>query len=369
MTEDLSISKCFAWLKGKIGMISIFIPKICKKILEKRDPKKEKLKMMKTKKWKTAILFVSCFTGSLFAAEVDSFTYRNIPLQDSLELANTKTNEYLSLAVKEANEREHHCEEKVLYKRMRKYFNNQYQGELGEYLVKAPGFDKHTMTIEESIYADFKWYQSVVQGFFGRVFEDPTAATIKINGVMMGTDKFEHFLGSGFRYFESHHVKGQALKEALAIGERAETGVLGAITTGVMSYGDLAANFNGMRFWNHVLQKRDDVLGENIGPYVSCDQGRFKVEKEISWASYVDHSFDESVNCSAFTSEKMLLSVKERLRTLEAEYDMSLECPVLPNALQNVKEKYQKVAPSIINDQGHYSLRGESEKSWLKVSK
>lgn len=297
------------------------------------------------------------FLSSLYGAEVDSFTYRNIPLADGLSLANLKSNEYLVKAVKEANEEEHLCEEDVLYKKMRQYFNNQYQGELGEYLVKTEDFDRHPMTIEESIYADFKWYQSIVQGFFGRVFDDPTAATINIGGVYIGTDKFEHFFGSGFRYFKSHHIKGKDLEKALAIGERAESGILGAITTGVKSYGDLAANFNGMRFWNHILAKREDVLDENIGPYVTCEENTFRIVKEIDLSHYIDHSFDESVNCSVFTSKKMLQSVENRLRELELEYGMSLQCPLLPEKLDEAKKRYKKLAPHLINDKGHYSLR------------
>ena len=47
----------------------------------------------------------------------------------------------------------------------------------------------------------------------------------------------------------------ETLKHALMIGLKEEYGILGRLPTGVISFADLAADFNGMRFWNHVLQK------------------------------------------------------------------------------------------------------------------
>ena len=55
---------------------------------------------------------------------------------------------------------------------------------------------------------------------------------------------------------------------------------LGAYGTGVMSYGDLAANFNGMRFWNHILGKRKDILNQDLGPYVKCKDRKWVVNKK-----------------------------------------------------------------------------------------
>jgi hypothetical protein len=303
--------------------------------------------------------------SSLWSAEVDSFTLRHRVLSDSLGQINKKTNEYFQKAVDVANEKadqDEPCKDKDLYKAMRKYFNNQYQGELGKYIVKNEEFDRTWVAIEDGIYQDFKWYQSFVQGFWGRrVAKDPTAANLNVNGIRVGTDKFEHFMGSGFRYYKKNYIKGDGVRAAMAIGEGAETGLLGAITTGVMAYSDLAANFNGMRFWNHVLLRYDDVLGEehNLGPYVKCVDNKWSLVKEMDWSDYIDHTFDEGLNCSKFPNSKMLGMVQKRIKEAEKKNGMSLTCPVTPEKINNLIPKYGEFAEALINAEGHGALKME----------
>jgi hypothetical protein len=192
---------------------------------------------------------------------------------------------------------------------------------------------------------------------------DPTAANINVNGVLVGTDKFEHFMGSGFLYYRKNYLKGEGVRAAMDIGYSAETGFMGAITTGVKAYGDLAANFNGMRFWNHVLQKYDDVLGTqyNIGPYIECKANKWELVKEMNWADYIDSSFDEGLNCSAFPSSKMQALVQKRLDDLEEESGQRRSCPVDPEKIREVLPKYGIFAKDLINPNGHYSLKEEDE--------
>jgi hypothetical protein len=308
-----------------------------------------------------ATIFLSL--SSSFGAEVDSFTKRYEPLADSLEQLNKKSNEFFQKAIDEANEKKDACHEKTLYKSMRKYFNNQYRGDLGKYIVEAKDLDASIVTVDESIYQDFKWYQSFVQGFWARRVKDPTAANIRVGDVFVGTDKFEHFMGSGFLYYRKNYIKGEGVRAAMDIGYSAETGLLGAITTGVKSYGDLAANFNGMRFWNHVLQKYDDILGEqfNIGPYVECKDNQWVLVKEMDWSNYVDHSFDEGLNCSAFPSQKMLDLVQARVDAVGEKSGTKMTCPVEPQKIKELLPKYGIFAKDLINEKGFYALKESEE--------
>ena len=92
--------------------------------------------------------------------------------------------------------------------------------------------------------------------------------------------------GMGFTYFTKHYQKGKDIKDVLSYGIALEKTILGGnvFATGVFSYGDLSANFNGMRFWNHVLQKNDDILGSehNLGPYVTCSADKWQVNEKLS---------------------------------------------------------------------------------------
>ena len=58
-------------------------------------------------------------------------------------------------------------------------------------------------------------------------------------------------------------------------GKKQEVGKFGYATTGIYSFSELAANFNGYRFWNTILLKKKDPLKGVIGnffnrPYVGC---------------------------------------------------------------------------------------------------
>ncbi|MFC6672641.1 hypothetical protein [Marinobacterium aestuariivivens] len=64
----------------------------------------------------------------------------------------------------------------------------------------------------------------------------------------MGLDKLGHFFAQGWQYFELTALGGGTLEQALALGREQEQGRYGYLTTGIFSYADLAANFNGWRF-------------------------------------------------------------------------------------------------------------------------
>jgi hypothetical protein len=311
------------------------------------------LNMIKTKSLLVTLLTLSQF-GAL-GAEVDSFTNRFNPLDDSLVTINKQTNIYFQEALDLANKKGDGCEEKVLYRSLRKYFGNQYRSKFGKYVVEAENFDAHRFTIPNTIYRNFNWYESPIQGFWGRVVSDPTAPTLNVNGVIIGTDKFEHFLGSGFLYFKKNYLEGKGVQAALNIGYRAETGIMGAWMTGVKAFGDLSANFNGMRFWNHVLQKNDDILGkqENHGPYVTCTEIGWEQVKKVDWATYIDESFDEGNNCSQFPKEKILNKVLTEISIMEEETGLSHTCPINPEKLDAVTAKYGEIGKQILNFKGH----------------
>ena len=97
-----------------------------------------------------------------------------------------------------------------------------------------------------------------------------------------------------------------------------------------------------MRFWNHVLQKREDVMGQNIGPYVTCNNDKFEAVKEnpIDFTKYVDKSMDESVNCSKFATKSAVRKVRKSLERLSEEYDVEFKCPMSMEDLQSMYDKY-----------------------------
>lgn len=303
-------------------------------------------------------------------SEVDSFNGRYGQIQETLPQINIKANQLLAKGVRLANDKALGCDEDALYKVLRKRFRNKYTDEFSKWITSTDELDRIITPIRKSIYRDWKWYQAPVPGGWARWVSDPSASMLLVNGVFIGDDKFEHFFGSGFAYFKKSYLKGKGLRSALKHGHRAETGYMGAVTTGIMSYGDLTANFNGMRFWNHILQKRPDIMGQNIGPYVLCKNSKWEVAKvaPIDLGNYIDDAFDEAINCSAFNGKKLVAKVKARLRELHWDTGNKYSCPMEVSKLRGVWKKYGKLAPYLINVEGIITKPKMSFKEYMKLT-
>ncbi len=305
-----------------------------------------------------AIIFATLLAlTNVYASEIDPFNNRSVPLKDSLPSVNLKANTLLQDALKELNEKNHKCSEKKLYKKMRKVFRNQYTSKFGKWIVKTDELDKMTTYTSESIYKEFKWYQAVIPGLWAKI-NDPAGQIINVGGVYVGTDKFEHFSGSGFLYFKKFYLKGKTLEDAMNIGYRAETGIMGATMTGVMSYADMVANFNGMRFWNTVLGKNVDILTkEEVSPYLSCVDGKWEQQREIDFSEYIDQTWDEGINCSWMRTESLLRKVKDRIQEYNDKTGENLSCPLNSELLERDGEKYKDLPIQIINYDGLQALK------------
>lgn len=314
---------------------------------------------------KLTLLAAMLLTTSTFGAEADHYTGRNDFLADISENINSRSNMAVEEAVDslkglDCSNKESEIE---LYKELQKTFANHTKGDLVIKLLVEKSIEKRAIPLNESIFGEW----SVLNGYLlGKksAANSPLALSplIRVGDRYIGIDKMEHMFGMGYRYFKKHHLKGKKLHKVLKGGIFSEKTVLGGniLATGVFSYGDLSANFNGMRFWNHVLQRRDDVLGKkhNIGPYVTCNDGRFSVNKEnpIDFKNYVDHSMDESINCSKLATKSAAKKYKKAID------DRGFKCPMSNESLEKIKAKYDVVIKTdrkkrsishwIINDEG-----------------
>lgn len=293
----------------------------------------------------------------VYSSEVDSFVKRENTLSDAKELINNKASFYLQEAINKANAKNKGCNEKKLYKSLRKNFRNHVFGKLTPWIIETQEIDKNEGKVRESIYADFRWYEAPIVGFMSKVLSDATGHNLKFGEYYIGTDKFEHFLGTGYKYFKKKYIKGGTTDDVLKIGLKSEFGLMGAVTTGVISYADMVANFNGMRFWNHMLSKNEDILGEEFGPYVQCIDDKWVSANEIDFENYMDHGWDEGINCSKFRTKRLLKSVKKRLSHYSKKTGFELSCPLDVRKLILAQEKYGKLSDVLINEKGHQSIK------------
>ena len=303
---------------------------------------------------KIVILLFALSSFASNASEIDSFTDRYEPLVNAMSQVNAIGNKYLDRALRDANKKNHSCKEKKLYRAMRKYFKNHMSGKVTVAIQKDEDIDKRFFNFKDSVYKDFKWWNSFVLVVLGKLYKGAHGAILNLDGHLIGTDKFEHLFGRGFLYFKRHHMKNKEIEKVLKYGAWQERWTLGSKTTGIFSYADQAANFNGMRFWNHVLQLRDDYLGQEHGPLVICEDNKWVKVKDLDFAPFFDDSMDEGLNCSLFSTKKMNRSVQRQIKKLEAADGMTYTCPVKSDSVDVLNQKYgSKLAPYLFNFKGH----------------
>jgi hypothetical protein len=305
------------------------------------------------------LLSLLILSTSINAAEADNFTAKKLQLVDISSGVNQLANNYLIKATESLNNNSD-CDdslesENLLYTELKKYFNNHSKGELTKAILYTDQFEKNALPLNKSVYGEWK----PLNGYLlGRKKAATSALAlsplIKIGTQDIGVDKLEHMFGMGSVYFKQYYQKNKSIISVLKSGILKEKTYLGGniLATGVFSYADLSANFNGMRFWNHVLLKNDDILGEqhNLGPYISCINSKWKVNTEnpIDFKNYIDESMDESVNCSKMASRSGVKKIKKSIN------ELGMNCGSKPELLDQLKIKYSpsNIGHFILNDDG-----------------
>jgi hypothetical protein len=124
-------------------------------------------------------------------------------------------------------------------------------------------------------------------------------AAALINGICVGADKLGHFFQQGKQYFDINRSSGTAAAESFGRATEIDRAGLGA--TGVYSNADLAANRDGLRFWQD-LQANPSSLTFDISSYISQNWNEYQnpnfYEASVArplWATQLTGSWQGSV--------------------------------------------------------------------------
>jgi len=292
----------------------------------------------------TSILVLS----PTFASEMDSLTNRHLKLSDSSDFFNKKVNQYLFEIQNEANKKSN-CDakkiKKVIKKKLVADINGMFVFSPLQRLAddkNAKGFEKREILMKDSIYKYVKRIDAPVLKMF------PLSATLNINGIIIGSDKFSHFFNLGHGYYIDYQNKKKSVLDIIISGKKAEAGFWGGPTTGVISNSDLMANFQGMRFFGHLLGEGIDPLTHeenNDSAYFKCnDKQKWELIREFKWSTYFDSSVDEGVNCNTYFKESIQESIFKAIDELETTFSdgTSFHCPIVKNTCQGLNEKYSE---------------------------
>jgi hypothetical protein len=331
------------------------------------------------KKLYTAIILICAFVFKAgLAAEIDSVTPRKLKLDDSRSAINEIFEQRMKAGIEKANaesgyveeiddigfiEVDNYCDEEVLYTELRKAIFQSFTASWG---LKGYDLDKqlrsllarnsYSLLLNDSIYRDIDY----IEGFSLKLKE--LSNVVNINGHLVGLDKMGHYFAEGWRYYELTHHDGLTLEQALEWGKEKEAGLFGFTTTGIFSYADLAANFNGWRFWNKVLLKHDDPLKGVIAnffnrPYVSCEiqiidsvKNRkivkaWEYNTRFDISDYIDGAWDEGNNCNSYADPM----IEEKVTTRISNVDPDFSCPFSAGRCSDAQDKYGNYAKHVLH--------------------
>jgi len=333
---------------------------------------------------KFILIFSLCVLSTSFASEVDSFTNRQQVLnqRDATEEISAKINWYIDLVVRRFNKK-NNCSVKPaskLYKLtdsarscLGGHWRNQCKGEITlyrwlKYRKYGGYFDRSQLHPKKSVYRDFKFTKSPSLTLVS-TFHNTMGVTVNLQGHLIGTDKFSHFFNRGRKYWKNYYGYGKNAKKItrnyandplaaslarekymLAMGKYSEESLFGAKSTGVASYGDLAANFAGLRFWNDFTGLENDIItGRPVSePYIKCVGTSFVINKKVDIKQYLNVAWDEGQNCSVYQTRKMALQVQRRVSNLPASE--SLHCPINIEKLRTAKDYYGKFYAEVVKE-------------------
>jgi hypothetical protein len=149
----------------------------------------------------------------------------------------------------------------------------------------------------------------------------PPSPTIEVAGVRMGTDKLSHLFSEGLwyhRWYRSFRERGldhdAAIKKAVLRGVMTERTILGGTSSGVMSLGDLEANYAGMQFYNGFCDAPEPNL--RLGP------DGWRLSEPFDLGAYVSPEWDESWQPDVFSKARW-----KKTRPVLEEYCGKLETP------------------------------------------
>jgi hypothetical protein len=258
----------------------------------------------RSRAWLGALGSWAALTGSAQATETDQYFAIDKPPRDSLGVLNEKVNRELLGALDLVNRRtswdQYSCQDVAhrVYQRFR--ISGVHKIEL--WAEHSPRIDR---VPSEEDQARFQQHASLYRNErlwdWGLAFG--VKATFTVAGVHMGADKLSHFFQSGWKYHQRFREltkegvpEHAALEQLVRYGAQTESGTLGFVTTGVFSFGDLEANYQGFLFYRSLCQDEQPRLLETA-------QG-WRLTRPFDWREYVSPQFDETLNNSAFTPKR-----------------------------------------------------------------
>ena len=277
------------------------------------------------------------------ATEIDSFTQRYQPTKDATQRINEITNELIHDALIAANNSSpSQCNEKQMYRMLHHTlagFGAGTWSALEEKVEQDHQIEQRKPPVSHSI------YKKVSSLLAPALALTKLGATINMNGYTIGTDKLGHFVDQGYEHFSMAYLHGKGEDTAIRNGEFTESTYYGLLTTGIYSYGDLAANYLGMQFWASLTGHYKDT----DTPLLSCINNQWVQNEPFRWEDYIDGALDEGINCTDQSNQVWAQIEPEILQLEQKDSAHRYQCPIQPELCPQLVQKYGTHAAQLIS--------------------
>lgn len=224
----------------------------------------------------------------LLAYECDQFTGRHHPVADSTELFNLLVNQALEdIAAEWRHGRNEKRFGRAVFYRIG---GLHWVDKLERFANRSDQVEKLPKQNRRGIYAGLPVWSTRFAALFG------TTETMRLAGVLIGTDKIGHFLSQGHKYHR-RHLRGNRPERVLRLGVRNERGLFGQLTTGVYSNADVVANYEGYLFYRGLFE---DGVVAGKSAILDWQSDRPHLKRPFDWADHVNDFWDEALNPSHY---------------------------------------------------------------------
>jgi hypothetical protein len=239
---------------------------------------------------------------SAFAYESDTLTDREQPLPDVTAALDARVNDVIAIAIADTNRRTG-CDgdperaQRLLAHHIHTAMStNELVNDRGG--LRAFGFDRYSAWIEKGavprrsfldrsdVFGSLTFRESPLLSWAG------VCSTVLVNGVLVGTDKLDHFFEEGYNAWRRARY-GEEPEEAVLWATRTENGKYGLESSETFSFGDLRADSDGFEFY-------DTLVGSEGMAEVGAD-GCLQPAESFTWAVWVDEDYDEVLNPPVYT--------------------------------------------------------------------
>lgn len=273
------------------------------------------------------MILIGPSTGGTY--ETDQFNNRMQPIEDSTSILNHQVTRAIASVI--TNLHGPRDEMKVVNGIYYKIGGKHWVDKLERFAMESSEVEKLDTPAHDSIYTGHPIYATRVAGLFG------VGPTLKINGVLVGTDKLGHFLSQG-RKFYRRWVKMGDERQAAEQSAYTERALFGQMTTGSYSNADLVANYEGYLFYRSLFE--DNIIPGKPA-ILAWKNDRWLMQRPFDWSDHINDYWDEALNINHYDAW-LYSRMKTRFLEFCGDYELAPQLYVV-NDEEVLKQRYRNL--------------------------